>query len=113
LAIGGGAHSPLWRQMLADASGKNVLISDTVEASSLGAAMLAAYGAGWYSTIEKAANSMAGETKSFNPDPSKREIYDELLDIYKDIYHATANINNRLVDFAAKRSKSEDINEKS
>ena len=106
LAIGGGAHSPLWRQMLADASGKNVLISDTVEASSLGAAMLAAHGAGWYSTIEKAANSMAGETKSFNPDPSKREIYDELLDIYKDIYHSTANINNRLVDFAAKHSKS-------
>ena len=106
LAIGGGAQSPLWRQMLADASGKNVLIADTVEASSLGAAMLAAYGVGWYSSIEKAANSMAGETKSFKPDQSKRAIYDELLDIYKDIYHSTASINNRLVDFAAKHNKS-------
>ena len=35
IAIGGGAKSPLWRQMLADASGKRVLISDTVEASAL------------------------------------------------------------------------------
>ena len=31
--------------MLADASGKNVLIADTIEASSLGAAMIAAHGA--------------------------------------------------------------------
>ena len=48
---------------------------------------------------------MAGETKSFKPDQSKRAIYDELLDIYKDIYHSTASINNRLVDFAASTIK--------
>ena len=105
LAIGGGAHSPLWRQMLADASGKNVLTADTVEASSLGAAMIAAYGVGWFSSIIKASNAMAGETKIFKPDASKREIYKELLEIYKDIYHSTATINHRLVDFANKYSK--------
>lgn len=104
LAIGGGAHSPLWRQILADASGKKVLISNTVEASSLGSAMIAAYGAGWYSSITSAAGSMAGKTTAINPDESKREIYDELISIYKDIYNSTADINHRLVEFAYKHS---------
>ncbi len=104
LAIGGGAHSPFWRQMLADASGKNVLISNTIEASSLGSAMIAAYGAGWYSSINEAAGKMSGETTIVKPDESKREIYDELISIYKDIYNSTADINHRLVEFAYKHS---------
>ena len=90
--------------MLADASGKNVLISNTIEASSLGSAMIAAYGAGWYSSINEAAGKMSGETTIVKPDESKREIYDELISIYKDIYSSTADINHRLVEFAYKHS---------
>ena len=58
VAIGGGANSALWRQMLADAAGKPVLVSQTVEASALGAGMIAAFGAGWYPGIANAAESM-------------------------------------------------------
>ncbi|PII39475.1 hypothetical protein T190_04270 [Sinorhizobium meliloti CCBAU 01290] len=46
--IGGGAGSPLWRQMVADASGLPVIRSLSNEASALGAGMSAAVGAGWY-----------------------------------------------------------------
>ena len=102
LAIGGGAHSRLWTQMLADASGKKVLISDTVEASSLGAAMIAACGAGWFESIDEAANAMSSESELVSPDLSKKDSYAELLDIYKTMYHSTASINKKLVRFASR-----------
>ena len=47
--------------MLADASGKNVLIADTIEASFLGAAMIAAHGAGWFKSISESAEQMRGK----------------------------------------------------
>lgn len=100
VAIGGGAGSPLWRQMLADASGKPVLVSDTVEASTLGAGMTAAFGAGWFSSISEAAHAMSGDTRAVAPDPAAGEQYQRLLGIYEDAYGACASINRRLVELA-------------
>jgi len=101
VAIGGGAKSPMWRQMLADASGKPVLISPTIEASALGAGMIAAYGAGWYDTIELAAENMSQVAETIQPDPANAARYADLLAIYRDIYAASATLNQRLVAFAA------------
>ncbi len=103
VAIGGGANSPLWRQMLADASGKPVHVSQTIEASALGAGMIAAYGAGWYDSITSAAQSMSGDTTAVYPDAAKTVIYEELLSIYRKLYHATADINHAMVSFASKQ----------
>jgi xylulokinase len=105
VAIGGGAKSPLWRQMLADASGKRVLISDTIEASALGAGMTAAFGAGWFSTIPEAAHAMSGRTQIVEPNPQAGELYAALLEIYEDLYDSCAGINRRLVDFARDNTK--------
>ena len=104
LAIGGGANSALWRQMLADASGKTVRVSQTVEASALGAGMIAAFGAGWYPTITDAAKSMTGDTTQYEPDESQFSRYRELLDIYRTLYSSTAEINKKLVAFAASKT---------
>jgi xylulokinase len=101
VAIGGGARSALWRQMLADASGRPVRVSGTVEASALGAGMIAAYGAGWFGSIEEAAAAMAGETTEVAPDPTTAERYAELSAIHAGLYDATAETSRRLVAFAA------------
>jgi len=101
VAIGGGANSALWRQMLADASGKPVLVSETIEASALGAGMIAAYGADWYPSITAAAEHMSGETVKYAPDNSKFSRYRELLSIYRNLYSSTAKLNQDLVRFAA------------
>ncbi len=45
--FGGGAQSAVWRQILADMSGKLVSLPATHETACLGAAILAAKGAGW------------------------------------------------------------------
>ena len=100
MLIGGGAGSALWRQMFADASGLPVLTGDTVEASSLGAAMCAAAGTGWFGSITEAAGAMQGSTTPLTPTPGNTERYRELLAIHKDLYAATADINHRLVALA-------------
>ncbi len=101
VAIGGGAASPLWCQILADCSGRPVLRSDTVEASSLGAAIAAAKGAGWYGTITDAAAAMAGKfTASFTPDDRAHARYKELLAVYADLWPVLSNWNARLAAFA-------------
>ena len=105
VAIGGGANSPLWRQMLADALGKPVHISSTIEASSLGAGMIAAFGAGWYQSITQAANAMAGSTTIVEPDPERHERYQTLLSIYRKLYHATAELNHDMVAFAEQQKQ--------
>lgn len=103
VAIGGGANSPLWRQMLADASGKPVHVSSTIEASALGAGMIAAYGVGWFDSITEAAEKMSGETTAVQPDSKQTEVYEELLAIYRRLYHATADINHAMVAFSNNR----------
>lgn len=101
VAIGGGAASPLWCQMLADCSGRKVLCSDTVEASSLGAAIAAAKGAGWYASIAEAAGAMAGRlTATFTPEARANARYRELLAIYADLWPAISKWNARIASFA-------------
>jgi L-xylulokinase len=48
---GGGARSPQWSKLLADAVGLDVEITDTDEAGARGAAALAGLGIGWYGSI--------------------------------------------------------------
>jgi sugar (pentulose or hexulose) kinase len=91
VTIGGGAKSRLWVQMVADATNRPVLVCETVEASALGAAMLAAFGAGWYSRIADAATGMCGRTTSVEPEASSAERYRELMSIHGDLYAANAN----------------------
>jgi xylulokinase len=105
IAIGGGASSPLWTQMLADSTGRNVSVSGTVEASALGAAMIAAYGAGWFSSINEAARQMQGPTSIVTPDSKVRPLWDELLEIYRRLFPDNEQTFNHLVQFAVKLSK--------
>lgn len=101
VAIGGGATSDLWCQILADASGRDVRRLTTVEASSLGAGMAAAKGAGWYGSIPEAATVMAGRpVRIFNPEAKAHDRYRELLAIYRDLWPTLTKWNQRMADFA-------------
>jgi sugar (pentulose or hexulose) kinase len=44
--FGGGANSPLWCQIISDATGMRIQVPETTEAAGAGAAMLAAMAAG-------------------------------------------------------------------
>lgn len=104
IAIGGGAASDLWCQIFADASGRPVDRSTTIEASALGAAMAAATGAGWFATVADAAAAMAGPIVSrFEPRAENRDRYAELLDLYRDLWPRLSDWNARLARFGEAR----------
>jgi xylulokinase len=102
VAIGGGASSDLWCQIVADASGKTVRRSKTVEASSLGAAICAAVGAGWFADAATAAEAMCGEiTRETEPRPAPAARYAELLAIYRELYPCLRETFAKLAGFTA------------
>ena len=103
-AVGGGAASDLWAQILADASNRTVTRTTTVEASSLGAAMAAAAGAEWFGSIAEAASAMAGRSiRSFEPVPARVARYAELKSIYAELWPLLAAWNRRLASFAERQ----------
>lgn len=104
--VGGGSSSDLWCQIIADASGRDVKRLDTAEASALGAAMVAAKGAGWYSKIADASTAMSGKSlKTFHPRTKQNKRYTELLKIYIDLWPQISDWNKRLVQFSRDRAK--------
>lgn len=80
IAVGGGANSPLWRQMLVDATNLPMTLSKSLEASSLGAGMIAAVGAGWFDSFEQAAEVMSATGESFRANPVAHKDWQALLD---------------------------------
>jgi xylulokinase len=100
IAIGGGAASDFWVQIVADITGRPVRRSETVEASSLGAAIAAAKGVGWHKTIAEAGTAMAGQpVRTFEPDPQRHARYEQLRGLHAELWPKLAAWNERLVDF--------------
>ena len=67
-ASGGGAHSPFWRQLLADIFNKRVVVLETQEGSAYGAALLAQVGTGAYASVPEACSATIREVDSTAPD---------------------------------------------
>ena len=89
--IGGGAKSPLWRQIVADILGLT-LEKVQIDDSSFGAAMLAAVGMGWFESFSQAADTCVKIDSITVPDPNNKAIYDALFPRYKAIHDALAPI---------------------
>lgn len=101
-AIGGVAQSDLWCQIMADVLDTPVERCRSVEAASLGAAMCAAKGAGWYDRVSAAAMAMqARRQATFMPDAQRAHRYRDLLAIYRDLFPAVGDVQRRLSDFAS------------
>ena len=94
-ASGGGTASPLWRQILADVLGAEIVTVSTTEGAAYGAAMLAAVGAGWYETVEVAADALVVTTPMAAPGPDVGR-YAEMHARYRELYPALAPAFRRL-----------------
>ncbi len=90
LSVGGGARSPLWRQIIADITGRPVFSSDSPEASALGAGIIAAVGSGLHPNLSTAVQAMRRITGApALPDPRRQEIYGRLYgEVYRNLYPA-------------------------
>jgi ribulokinase len=87
-AGGGATRSPLWLQIHADTSGLPVVVPEVAEAPSLGAAVLAAHGAGHYPSIDDGIAAMVRPGRRVEPDPRRVARYDEIYRRYVQLYPA-------------------------
>lgn len=83
---GGASKSPSWCQIVADVFGRSVRTLDVPDAAALGAAGLAAVGAGLYPNVEAFVSKMVRFDRGYEPIPSHVELYNKTLQTYKDAY---------------------------
>ena len=88
MACGGGGSSPLWRQMLADLYACPVKTTQNKEGPALGVALLAAVGAGIYSTVSEACKAVILPDKIQNPVEENTIEYEKVYAVYKKLYPA-------------------------
>jgi xylulokinase len=67
---GGGARSPLWRQIQTDVYGYPAEIVEAEEGAAYGAALLAGVGGGVWKTVEDACDAVVRVKSRFAPDPA-------------------------------------------
>lgn len=83
LVVGGGSRSTLWRQILADAMGIRIVKSNVGQAAgSLGAAAVAAVGAGVWNDFQPIEQAHQVESIA-EPNPEHAAIYDKLLPVFR------------------------------
>ena len=70
------SRAPLWRQILADVLGAEIATVSTTEGAAYGAALLAAVGAGWFPTVEDAADAVVVATPAAAPGPDVQRYAD-------------------------------------
>lgn len=83
---GGSAISDVWNQIFADVFNLPVFTTETVETTSLGAAICAAKGAGIYKSIKEATKHMVRIKNSYEPKDDSVKIYDKLYELYIQFY---------------------------
>jgi xylulokinase len=85
---GGGAQSPLWRQIHADIFKKRVLtVSGSRGGAAFGAAIVAGVGLTVWSSFEEAASKLKVETET-EPRPALYPLYDSRYALYRRFYPA-------------------------
>jgi len=87
---GGGAKSPLWRQILADVLGVELVTVNTTEGAAYGAALLASVGAGVYPDVDAACRQTVKLTGQTRPSAAVA-MYNDYYPRYRALYPALAS----------------------
>ncbi len=85
---GGGAKSPLWRQILASVFGRPVYTLQAEEGPAYGVALLAGVGTGVWQTVPDACAHTVQLASETEPDPQQSEIYQAVYQRYRRLYPA-------------------------
>jgi xylulokinase len=100
-ATGGGARSPLWRQLQADVYGVPIHRTTADEGPAHGAALLSGVAAGVYRDVDEACSTVRLREEVTEPDPERVRIYEEHYEVYRSLYPALRSAMSRLTDLAA------------
>jgi xylulokinase len=85
-AIGGGARSDIWLQMIADITGRSIERPATIDAAIVGAAMLAALGSGAFTSWAEICEVFYRGEQVFSPRPENHAAYEGFFEKYVQLY---------------------------
>ena len=91
-AVGGGARSPLWRQLKADICRVPLRIPHVTEAACLGAALLAGVACGVYRDLDAAVSNTVRLGGQITPDPHSSGAYANRFETYRRMYPALKSL---------------------
>ena len=96
-SIGGGAKSRFWLQLQADIFNLQIKRLKHEEGPSMGAAILAAYGLGWFKTIESCVEAFIKVDEVFEPNNENHALYEQYYSVYEAIYKQTKQLTADLL----------------
>ncbi len=96
--VGGGAKSPLWRQIIANVLDLKVDIPACVEGPSMGGAMLAMVACGAYPDVESAAKAIVKVVDTVEPDPELVKKYNDRYEKFRKIYPTVKELYTEIAD---------------
>jgi len=82
---GGATRSPAWPQILADVSGVPIVVASYADWAALGGAMLAAWGAHAFATLEEGIARLQPPVERVLPNPALADLYADRLAAYRRI----------------------------
>ena len=87
-AAGGGARSAEWTQMKADMLNIPITTLETMDAGTVGSAMLTGIVTGCFKSLKDAAEKMVVKKEVYLPRAKIHEKYEKVYRRYRDVYHA-------------------------
>ncbi|MCD9026163.1 gluconokinase [Cohnella silvisoli] len=100
-ASGGFAKSPFWCQMLADMTNTKVSVSDSVESSGIGAAMIGLLATGEIGSLDEVRDWTAA-SREYEPRETEYKIYSRYYSLYMNVYYG---LKQPFADLAALRKE--------
>ena len=100
-ASGGGARSPLWRQILSDVFDAELVTVTSTEGAPYGAALLAGVGATIYPTVADACRTTIHLSTSTQPDSVRSRTYNRAYGVYRELYPALKESFKSIADSAS------------
>ncbi|WP_239253452.1 xylulokinase [Listeria ilorinensis] len=96
ISVGGGAKNEDWLQMQADIFNVPIRTLKSEQGPAVGAAMIAAVGAGLYATFEEAVAKFVVYANTYRPNPETVQKYQRIYMLYQEIYPATCALSHQL-----------------
>ena len=96
VASGGGAHSALLVQILADVFGKEIYLSQMKEQAAFGAALSSAVGTGFFKDFaEGTAAIVKWHDEPVRPNSANADVYAACHNVYRNLYASTAQLMHK------------------
>jgi xylulokinase len=89
---GGGARSPLWRQIQADVYGRDVEVLTAEEGAAYGAALLAGVGTEVWPSVDAACDAVVRVAETVAPDPGAAAALESRYGAFRGLYGALKNL---------------------